>query len=594
MKVLGLHCNVRESGVALLKDGRLVHVVSQERLDRRRGSSAAPIAAIDAALRSVNWSPEDLDFVAVSDDLGEAGYRKSRQALKSAELRETFWRAPRYFGFRTCALLQYYQRRLFTSTHTAARRQARLDKALTHLRTLGFSGEVRAYEHSHSHACGAYFCSGMDPCLIFVNETVSFGGAGSIYEGRDGVLTKLLDIPWPHSPGRFCETLAVMLGLHGPDRMNTLAAMAAYGDARLCGQYAKELFRLSPDHDDFLTHPILHLWRWDYRTHQPGRPLPKPLRAYRPEDLAAAWQTALEDAIVGLVRRYLHRNPRFRQIAVTGDIHGNAWLNQRINDLPDLEELYVHPGMSDCGQPVGTALACWAEQSADPKPFRQDTSYLGPEPEVHDLQILIDEYHLRFEKVDSLPAAVAELLANGKTVGLCRGQLEYGHRALGNRSILRAGNLPDAGEDLARQLGRQSHLPFAPLLRDDDATRCFHGPPKSTFSAGFMTVCYDATEEMKQAHPAVVHRDGKARPQILTLQQNPFLYKVLGHFTERTGQHCLLNTSFRLNEEPLVCSARDALRTFVLGGLDALVLRDHLLLRENNPALQDAMMQLHA
>jgi carbamoyltransferase len=184
---------------------------------------------------------------------------------------------------------------------------------------------------------------------------------------------------------------------------------------------------------------------------------------------------------------------------------------------------------------------------------------------------------------------VAELLAEKKIVALCRGRMEYGPRALGNRTIMYAATDPSVNDWLNHQLRRTEFMPFAPVTRIEEVDRCYVDGRKSAHTASFMTVCYNCTEWMQQTQPAVVHVDGTARPQYISREQNPFYYDVLSEYQALTGLPSTVNTSFNMHEEPIVCTAREALKAFVASNLDALVLQDRLLLRDANPSLRAKM-----
>ncbi|MCD4823264.1 MAG: hypothetical protein K8S55_01540 [Phycisphaerae bacterium] len=593
MNILGIHFNTHESGVAVVSDDRLVHAVSQERMDRQKMSDATPTEAVTAALEATDLTPADIDYLAISDDIGVDGYYASRKNFKKAQFRETFGPAVGYFGPRVWALAKYCRRMLLTNRNSSAKRQKRWDELRAMLREQGFAGEEKSYEHGYSHAATAYYCSGFDSCLVFIMEAAGFINASSVYLARDGKLEKILDIPWPHSPGRWYETITLLLGFRPARHEGKITGLAALGDPDVLGDYARSLFHLEEDSDDFYLSPYLHLWRWDYRKRKAGRPLPKPLRPYSREDISAAWQLALEEAIVGLVKRYLERYPDIRNIALAGGVHGNVKLNQRINSLAGVDEIYVHPGMGDCGQPVGAALACRAELGDGLKPYRPKNVYLGPEVRDEEIKQLADEYELVFEDSQDLPGDVAKLLADKKIVALCHGRMEYGPRALGNRTILYATTDPSVNDWLNHQLKRTEFMPFAPVTLIEDAEKCYINGNKSAYTAGFMTVCYDCTDFMKQTQPAVVHVDGTARPQYISRDQNPFYYDVLAKYKELTGLPSLVNTSFNMHEEPIVCTATDALKAFVASNLDALVLNDKLILKDSNPILRQKMAGIH-
>ena len=592
MKILGLHANTHDSGCALIDNGRLVYAANQERFDRVKMSKASPVEAVEALLRTTGVAPEEIDYLAVSDDIGAEGYRSARKRFTRITLDTTFRAARSYYARRPWSLLKYWRHFRFRGKKKSARRHdERVRRPKAYLADRGFGGEVRSYEHGFCHAATAYYPSGFEECLLFVMEGASFINASSVYLGRDEKIEKLLDIPWPHSPGVFYATVTLLLGFTPTRHEGKITGLAAQGDPTVLGDLARSLFRLHPEKDGFRISPLIHIWYWDYQAKRRPDALPKELRGHRREDIAAAWQIALEEAVVGLVERYLKRYPHVRHVGLAGGVHGNVKLNQRINALDPIEEIYVHPGMSDCGQAAGAALACWAEVAGDSPPSRLQNVYLGPPPDPREIDNLADKLQLVFEPTDRLPDRIAELLTQGKVVALCRGAMEYGPRALGNRSILYTPTDPAVNDWLNKQLRRTEFMPFAPVTLIEEAPKCYVNGLKSAHTSSFMTVCYDCTDYMARTQPAVVHVDGTARPQYISREQNPFYYDIVSCFRDRTGLPSVVNTSFNMPEEPIVCTAEDALEAFVASHLDALVLADRLLLRESNPQLPQKLAE---
>lgn len=601
MKILGIHTNIHESGCALVVDGQIRHAVSQERPDRNKMSGVLPVEAIGAMLGAEGISPSEIDILAISDDIGIRGYRRSWRLMKDLLLRETLPAARRHYGMSLLKLLRFYFRHRFGGSFKFCRyRQTRIDRVKAYLACSGFAGRVESYEHGYSHAASAYYPSGFDDCLIFVMEDSSFINASSVYLGRSGRIEKILDIPFPHSAGKFYSTITQLLGFRPNCHEGKITGLAALGNSNNARRLAKSLFYLRDDADDFYVDPLIHLWWWDSRGKSQIKALPSELRPYASEDLAAAWQMALEEGIVALIRRYLRRYPDIRHVALAGGVHSNVKLNQKINELDEVEEIYVHPGMGDCGQPVGAALASWAKNfvkgsaknSGSPKTFRHSDVYLGPSLSTDEIGHLVAEYELVFDETDieNLPDRVAGLLEAKKVVGVCRGRMEYGPRALGNRSILYSPADPSVNDWLNKQLKRTEFMPFAPVTLMEEADKCYINARKSAYTTGFMTLCYACTEFMKTTQSAAVHTDGSARPQYISRRQNPFYYDVVARFRDRTGLPSLINTSFNMHEEPIVCNATEALRAFVAGNLDALVLENKLLLRKANPTLRKKML----
>ena len=593
MKILGIHANTHDTGCALMVDGRLIHVASQERFDRHKMSQAPPIEAIDEALETTGIKASEIDCLAISDDLSAQTYSQRGSDHKKRMLDESLWAALRYFWYRPWRFWKYYKGHRFSKGIRRGHARAdRVEAARKHLLDKGFRGVQKTYEHGYCHATSAYYCSGFDrscKCLIFVNEGGSFINSASVYLGHRGQVRKILDIPTTHSPGVFYATVTRLLGFNPGRHEGKITGLAAMGDPRVLGDLGRELFHLEDRRDDYYLSPLVYLWWRDYRKMRPGRPLPRPLRGHSREDIAAAWQIALEEGVTALIERYLKRYPDVRHVALSGGVHGNVKLNQRINELGQIEEIYVHPGMGDCGQPVGAALACWGETDDKPAPFRHETAYLGCGVDGEEVRHLTEEYELVFEQTDDLAEAVADLLAQKKVVGICRGAMEYGPRALGNRSILYTPTDPAVNDWLNHQLKRTEFMPFAPVTLIESIDECYINGGKSAYTAGFMTVCYDCTDHMKRTQPAVVHVDGTARPQYIARRQNPFYYDVVENFRRRTGIPSVVNTSFNMHEEPIVRTAGDALRAFVASNLDALVLEDKLILRDKNQVLRQKM-----
>ena len=217
----------------------------------------------------------------------------------------------------------------------------------------------------------------------------------------------------------------------------------------------------------------------------------------------------------------------------------------------------------------------------DVSPHRMPTAYLGPEPTEREMAGALSRAGLPRKKPEDLVDQVAQLLADGKVVAHFDGATEWGPRALGNRSLLVRPDDPAINQWLNGRLKRTEFMPFAPIVREEDATRFFQGVEKAQEAARFMTVCFDCTEVFKKQAAGVVHVDGTARPQILTEKDNPRLHQILGAFEKKSGLSSLVNTSFNLHEEPIVCTPHDAVRAWQQGQLDALVLGPFLVQKQD-------------
>jgi carbamoyltransferase len=256
-------------------------------------------------------------------------------------------------------------------------------------------------------------------------------------------------------------------------------------------------------------------------------------------------------------------------------VFGNVKLNQRINELPEVEYLFVHPGMSDEGLPVGAALALAAEHG-DYVLERIKNVFWGPSYGEAAIEKALAAADFPAERCDDIERRVAFLLAEKRIVARCDGALEYGPRALGNRSILYHAGDPTVNDWLNRSLQRTEFMPFAPATLRSRAPEAYLNLASAESAAGFMSVCFDCTPEFKEQCPAVVHVDGTARPQLVDEHSAPGFAAILTEYERLTGVASVINTSFNIHEEPIVCTPEDALRAFATARLDYLVLGPYL------------------
>jgi carbamoyltransferase len=275
------------------------------------------------------------------------------------------------------------------------------------------------------------------------------------------------------------------------------------------------------------------------------------------EEVAAGAQQVLEEAVVAWVRHRVTQTG-VSDVSLAGGLYGNVKLNQRIAAMPEVSSLWVFPNMGDGGLATGAALL-----SAGATPRALEDVFLGP---AYDEAAMGDALRgLGATRPADAVAEVAARLAAGEVVARFSGAMEYGPRALGNRSILARPDDPAINATLNARLRRSEFMPFAPMIRAEDAPALLRGFEKAPDAARFMTVCFDGTDTLKRLAPAAVHVDGTVRPQVIHPRDTE-LYRLL---TLVPG-HVLLNTSFNLHEEPIVCTPADAVRAWAEGRLDAL------------------------
>jgi carbamoyltransferase len=281
-------------------------------------------------------------------------------------------------------------------------------------------------------------------------------------------------------------------------------------------------------------------------------------------------QKLLEQVVVDYCRHWIERS-RVGKVALAGGVFANVRLNQCLHELDCVDELFIHPGMGDEGLSYGAAMTPNSLPDGFTAPPVEDV-YLGPGHTDAELEAELKRRGVSFERLERLEEAVAELLAQGHVVARFAGRMEYGPRALGNRSVLYQPNDPSANDWLNKHLKRTEFMPFAPAVAEERAEECFQRVAGAEHAARFMTITFDCTPEMKRLCPGVTHVDGTARPQLIRENDNPAYYRILREYSRRTGLPAIVNTSFNVHDEPIVCSPEDALNGFLEGDLDYLAL----------------------
>jgi carbamoyltransferase len=290
-------------------------------------------------------------------------------------------------------------------------------------------------------------------------------------------------------------------------------------------------------------------------------------------DVAAAYQHVLEVVASEYVAHYL-RQCNQRNIVLSGGVVANVKLNQRLKDLPGVDRIFIHPNMGDGGCGTGAALLEFLGYANLGRPLAN--VFLGPAYSCEQIERALRRAQLNFEHCRPIEPRIASLIAAGKVVARFNGRMEYGPRALGNRSILYHAREPEVNQWLNQRLGRTEFMPFAPDTLFEHRHACYTNIDGGEHAAQFMTLTFDCTPEMRRTSPAAVHVDGTARPQLVTAESNPSFYQVLAEYHRLTGIPSVINTSFNMHEEPIVCTPDDAIRAFLQGNLDYLAIAEFL------------------
>ena len=572
MIVLGI-IDSKPSAAAIMRDGVVIAAIAEERLCRLKMADGMPRQAVTEVLRLAGLQADEIERVAVAQQakmflpnpVAWSGWfdEEMKQSGKRRFDKVGSTLAP-WVGSLPVAQKahQWLKRKL-----TANRLQALPDLLTT---AYGISAPLTFYDHHYCHATSAYFTSGFNEALVITLDGGGDGRSGSIYVGREGQLEEVGSVGSYHSLGNFYSYITEICGFKAEKHEGKITGLAALG---------------KPIHLDILNRFIRYESPGQIRYTIPmyQRSAIQRLQAALPSDfdkadLAASVQQLLEDIGAQFVQYWL-RNSGQRNIALAGGVFGNVKFNQKIHELPEVENIFIHPAMDDSGLSVGAALAALAETAEQPQRLvrRLPNVYFGNAYDGGALATAVRESGLEAAYHENIHEVIAEKLAAGHVVARFTGAMEYGPRALGHRTILYQTTDATVNDWLNERLQRTEFMPFAPATLLSHAERCYEGLTGATDPARFMTITFRCTEQMVRQSPGVVHVDRTARPQLVDPDTAPDFHAILTAYEALTGIPSLINTSFNMHGEPIVCSPQDALRSFQAGHLDYLAMGNWLL-----------------
>jgi carbamoyltransferase len=554
---LGLNLDLYDAGVALACDGHLLYAANEERFTRRKNQGGFPIASLEGALASTGLQPGAITRIVVAGTTTPPLPMRLFPALHDRLRGEAQGRRPG----RLRSLADFVIFHTPLSSATADSLWGRSTRPLlAPLLRRRLPEPLRGVpldfvEHHHAHAAGAYCFSGFDEALVLTGDGMGDGLSFTVSRWCEGKAERLWSARALDSFGHFYEFLCEAAGFTPCRDEGKITGLAAAGNAAHV--------------------PLPPPFRWEgdrLRYDGPhGRAAIDWMRRmlferHAREDIAAWAQECLEHFVCEITRRWCARTG-LRQLAVSGGIFANVKLNQRLHALPEVDRLFVYPNMGDGGLSAGALAAVNLLHRGALR-----NVFLGDEFSHDALRGALQRAGIPAEEPEDLPGAIADRLARGEIVGRFTGRMEWGPRALGNRSILAAATERGITQRLNTLLRRSDFMPFAPAVLEEDADHLLEDAQKARHAAEFMTVCFRCTPAMCAQYPAVVHVDGTARAQIVRRETNPEFHAVLSACKARTGHPILLNTSFNIHEEPIIRTPEEAIHAFLRARLDWLAL----------------------
>ena len=607
MRVLGISPLDKDSTVAIVEDGEILFAAGEERFSRTKQQDGFPQQALEKALSWTGLKLSDMDLVCYPFLTWE---NEQRLYLDNLEQEKAFLRAfqPADLGSQIRAALEKVPDRS-QPIHGLKHPNAMMEKGFLHssfysmagaqkiasnnaalkgsrqwaeyatesfrhwqqdlengLRRNGWTKPVKRMDHHLSHAANSYFCSGYDRALCVTLDGYGSGLAGSISEADNGRIRRLHGLPFPNSLGTLYEHVTSSLGFRPSRHEGKIVGLASYGDPEILGNVL--LGRVEQSPGDFRIYEANNVYFSRYLASK----FPK-------IDVAAAYQFALEKLATDYIRYWVEKTG-IGNVVLSGGVTANVKLNQRIFEIEGVDNIFVYPNMGDGGCGTGAALYhTWPGGMTE----SISSAYFGPDYSEARMEQALKAQRLAYQRPEHLAAEVARLVHDGNVVARFDGRMEYGPRALGNRSILYHAREPEVNQWLNKRLGRTEFMPFAPVTLFEARERCYHNIKGAEHAAEFMTITFDCTDFMRETCPAAVHVDGTARPQLIRREVNPGYYDILAEYEKLSGIPSLINTSFNMHEEPIVNSPEDAARAFMQGALDYLVMGPFLV-PQPNPA----------
>lgn len=585
MDILGLSAFYHDSAACLLRDGEIIVAAQEERFTRKKHDERFPSSAIAFCLRAGGVRCMDLDYVAYYD----------KPLLTFERLLETYLAfAPSGLRSFIAAMPVWLKEKLFIKKI--------LRDELAKIDGSRYDGPIIFSEHHESHAASAFYCSPFDRAAVLTVDGVGEWATTSLGRGNGSALEFLKEIRFPHSLGLLYSAFTYYTGFRVNSGEYKVMGLAPYGEPKYVQTIRDHLidlkedgsFRLNQEYFNYCTGLTMTSAKFNALFGGPPRK-PESKLTQREMDLARSVQDVTEEVMLRLVRT-LHRETGEENLCMAGGVALNCVANGRILREGPFKRLWVQPAAGDAGGSVGAALVCWHRYLGRSRPPRTtDTMrgvYLGPKFSDEDIRAFLDENKIAYtwhQDEDALLEAVAGYLAGEKVVGWFQGRMEFGPRALGNRSILGDARSPTMQATMNLKIKfRESFRPFAPSVLYGRTLEYFDLACESPYMLLVANVQPARRKVMNEEDqrrwgieqlnvprsdiPAVTHIDYSARIQTVHRETNPRYHALLERFATKTGCPVLVNTSFNVRGEPIVCTPEDAYRCFMRTNMDYLVL----------------------
>lgn len=591
MKILGISCYYHDSAAALVVEGDVKAAVQEERFTRIKHDPRFPENAINYCLRSSGLTIKDIDIVVYYD----------KPILTFDRLISSY-----------ISVAPYGIKSWLKSMPLWLGQKLRIKKIIKS-KLEGFNGEILFSEHHFSHAASAFYPSPFSEAAILTIDGVGEWTTASMGIGKKNEIQLFKEMKFPNSLGLLYSAFTYFTGFKVNSGEYKLMGLAPYGKPKYKDLILKELvdlcedgsFQLNMKYFDFLGGLKMTNKEFDKLFGGPPRK-PETQLTVREMDIAASIQSVTEEIMLRMAN-HLYNETRISNLCMAGGVALNCVANGKILREAPFKKIWIQPAAGDAGGALGSALFVWynylgKERIADEENDSQKGSYLGPSFSEDEFREYLTKNRIPYKEIkkEEAPKVIAKMIEEGKVVGLLHGRMEFGPRALGARSILADPRNIETQKFLNLKIKfRESFRPFAPSVLEEDVGEYFEDATLSPYM--LLTTFlkeekrYPLNENIPQSDvisrlmqkrsdiPAVTHLDYSARIQTVSRKINPFYYDIISEFKKLTGVPIIVNTSFNVRGEPIVCSIQDAYKCFMRTNMDVLFLENFMLTKEEQP-----------
>ena len=602
--ILGISCFYHDSAAAIINDGEIIKAVQEERFTRKKHDSRFPINAIRYCLESQNIDLRDIDSIVYYE----------KPLLTFERLLETYLgAAPRGLRSFIAAMQVWLKEKLFLKSELKKQLQSLqkefAPKSNPQIPKFLFS------EHHQSHAAAAFYPSPFEESVILCMDGVGEWATTSAWIGKGNKIKPLWEINFPHSLGLLYSAFTYYCGFKVNSGEYKLMGLAPYGHPKFVKKIKEHLIDIKDDGSFRLDISFFKYHRGFRMTSkkfhrlfgEPPRESERELTQFH-MDLAASIQVVTEDIVIKIAKS-LRKETNLKNLCLAGGVALNCVANGKLLKEKIFDEIWIQPASGDAGSALGAALLGWHEYHKKPRNPKESDSmkgtYLGCDFSNKEIISYLEDINAPYQSLEDIELfeKLAQILDEGKVIGWFNGPMEFGPRALGGRSII--------GDPRNQQMQsvmnlkikyRESFRPFAPSVLEEDVSNQFEMNVKSPYMLLVAPVKHELCKEMttkqqklfgieklnivRSSLPAITHIDYSARVQTVNEKTNPRYYKLIKAFKQKTGCPTIVNTSFNVRGEPIVCTPQDAYRCFMRTEMDILVLQNQILLKSEQPLIE--------